>query len=801
MQTRRLRQTTRHWTIHLISDACADDIWSATDPDIFDRDDYLTTLAELRIPGNRYNFAGANQTERFFKYASKAESKALEQSLRDGRFHCTPIPNMLNCGAYSLATYPLLLEPYRNLCDRVGAGRALSRDAYHMEAPTWTNGLVNLLACAGFRSLTKTLLHYGAPWVDVLRELPRLTKLEVAPGRNVFFMLSCGHYQEGNGAVIGVSRFAPRGFDSWQAQLEQDIIPSYIRRSQAYPLDIIALVGCYCDLLPITKTHALVKVAAINDVNKRANSYQVVNSTFAAFFDEVEEQLRAPTQSALRTVRGDTGSSWDLWPNAVQSLWSKVRQRMRDVNTLLALDAIAQPDAKRGKLLDTAIHELVALGDHAWNGNVESDMPGVKAANLAIRRRRLDALGDAVDSARRNLRRGRVATKVGRAVSVVNTLPWKRHAQVTLPAGLSLMDVQTSNVIRTHNGHVTIPDMGAFESRQFEIVKSVPSPAITHAPPPALPFKQIRPVLFIGANEIEVRADASATRWAAGPFQITLTQRRAADPDTQELVFEVKGEPPDADYELCMRFDLPWKRCEWRGDSGGGFVTPGPADKGGDSLLGIAGSIFSAGEGLSAKPRRSKQRIDFALDESGYCGLGQRTTLFARGLYNDAPDSELMSACILHSTETEGRLYWYLLSNQQNYREALLDQAGARHWRFRCGIRQVEGAFDDASLYRFATGFNCEAQIVDVEKIPPAKGWLDVAPASVIVLGARRREDAIEIDLYNTSRQPAQARLRGVCISKGSLTQADMLGFNRKSVKSQTVNLAPLEFVKIIITG
>ena len=71
----------KDWTIHLISDACADDVWSATDVAVFDRDDYLTTLAELRI-ANRYNFAGANQTERFFKHANKAEAHALEQALR-----------------------------------------------------------------------------------------------------------------------------------------------------------------------------------------------------------------------------------------------------------------------------------------------------------------------------------------------------------------------------------------------------------------------------------------------------------------------------------------------------------------------------------------------------------------------------------------------------------------------------------------------------------------------------------------------------------------------------------------------
>jgi hypothetical protein len=485
----------------------------------------------------------------------------------------------------------------------------------------------------------------------------------------------------------------------------------------------------------------------------------------------------------------------------VQSLWSQVRRHMREVNSLLTLDAMAQPDVRRGKLLDTAIHELVALGDHAWNGNIESDMPGVKAANLAIRQRRTGALGKAIEGVWRKLRNGRAALKAGQTIRVVNPLAWKRHCHVTLPVGLTLADARTGKAMRIEDERVTILDLGAFASRQFLIQKAQASPVEMQTARIDLPFKQVRPVLFVGAGEVAPIFNNDLNQWTVGPFQITLSQGSTAEPNAQELVFDVQGEPPNADYELCLRFGLPWKRCEWRGESGGGFVTPGPTGKGGDSLLGIAGSIFSVGEGLSARSKRSGQRIDFAFDQSGFCGLGRRTTLFARGLYHDEPDAELMRACLMRSTETEGTLYWYLLSNQQNYREALFDQAGARRWRFRCGVRQAAGAFDDVSLYQFATGFNREAEIVDMEMIPPARGWLDVVPASVIVLGTRRRDDAIEVDLYNTSRQPARASLRGALIRNARLTRADMLGFNHNRMKSRAVTLAPLEFAKIIIRG
>lgn len=105
-----------HWTVHLISDLCVDDVWSATDVNVFDRDDYLTT--------------------------------------------------------------------------------------------------------------------YGAPWVDVMRKLPRLQKLIVAPRRSVFLLLGCGHYEEGNGTIIGVSHFAPRGYAIEQAALFYNILAA-LRQKQS----------------------------------------------------------------------------------------------------------------------------------------------------------------------------------------------------------------------------------------------------------------------------------------------------------------------------------------------------------------------------------------------------------------------------------------------------------------------------------------------------------------------------------------------------------------------------------------
>jgi len=87
----------------------------------------------------------------------------------------------------TLAAFPLLLEPYCHWCETLG--EMGNRAAYHMEAPTWSNGLVNLLACAGFSTFGKSMLNYQAPWVTPLMELPGVVRLQAAPGRHVYLLL------------------------------------------------------------------------------------------------------------------------------------------------------------------------------------------------------------------------------------------------------------------------------------------------------------------------------------------------------------------------------------------------------------------------------------------------------------------------------------------------------------------------------------------------------------------------------------------------------------------------------------
>lgn len=136
----------RPWTLYLMSDCCADDSWAYSDLEKHDRDDYLITLSELKASkSNCYNFPSVYQIVRFFRQATSSEKDMLRQAVKDGRFYISPVPNQLLCAAFTLSAYPLLLEPYKYWCSEIDKDYAQhQKAAYHMEAPSWSNGLVNL---------------------------------------------------------------------------------------------------------------------------------------------------------------------------------------------------------------------------------------------------------------------------------------------------------------------------------------------------------------------------------------------------------------------------------------------------------------------------------------------------------------------------------------------------------------------------------------------------------------------------------------------------------------------------------
>jgi hypothetical protein len=90
--------------------------------------------------------------------------------------------------------------------------------------------------------------------------------------------------------------------------------------------------------------------------------------------------------------------------------------------------------------------------------------------------------------------------------------------------------------------------------------------------------------------------------------------------------------------------------------------------------------------------------------------------------------------------------------------------------------------------------------MVSVDALEDTTDAIRVSPASVLVLGCRQRNGMIEIDLYNTAKTTTRAQLRGALLDSGKLMRADMLGFSRRALKRRVLDLAPLEFAKVLVT-
>jgi hypothetical protein len=294
--------------------------------------------------------------------------------------------------------------------------------------------------------------------------------------------------------------------------------------------------------------------------------------------------------------------------------------------------------------------------------------------------------------------------------------------------------------------------------------------------------------------------------WQVGPFKVN-AQLMALPytKDSAELHLSVSGTPPEEPYELCWLFHLPWRKVVWRGESGGGFCSPGAVDRDGDSLLGIRGSVFMAGEGLSAAPVRGNSRLDFALDESGACGLGERTSTWAYGYYGETVTDDHIARSMPQTRVTAGELYWYLLANAQNHKEALLDQGGTRRWSFRCAVRLVKAGLSDVDLYQFAAGFNHRGEVASSQIVPVSSApWLNVNPEDRVIMlsvsrAVKQGVTAYEVDLYNTAPEAIQITFSGELFRGRRAHRADMLGRRLKQLRTKSTRLEAHEFARLIV--
>ncbi len=692
--------TSRPWEFFLLSDACVDDTWAYADLATHDRDDYLTTAAELALAAdNRYNLPATYQLARFLLQATDEELYRLKLAVGEGRLYVSPIPNQFLCGAMTLSAYPLVLYPYRRYYEAVDPGfRAQRGAAYHMEGPSWTNGLVDLLERAGFKVFGKSLLRFLAPWIDALESLPPVTRLETAPGRYCYLVLRPEDYFEGFPILAGTNE-ADR-------LLHGEIIPKYIQVANEYPAAVVPIVGLYSDLNPELPGYCSVKREMVCRYNGREWDYpRLVDASWNEFCERLLSELgdpMEPKREGLVTVRGGIGSSWEAWMISAQTEYENFRRVQRESVSLQTLCALLEDDACSRLLNDVSL-EVVELADHAWNGKD----PAGQRLNSSIRKNRLSRIDAALRRVRKDVGPKEPLQPQAR-FAVFNGLPWTRACRLkfdrsALPDGAVLVDANDGTNIplrmdTSDRRYCIVPDVPAYGYRVLTVAQakleehaeisstwrreSAVRENVMHESM-VRPALHMEPMLTLADREIRPEggwSTAELGEWRVGPFVMEAEYRPEWAHGCYRLSLRISGSPPEDSYELRWRIELPWKRVKWRGESGGGFVTRGSSESGGNCLLGITAAVFSAGEGLCVADVDSTGRIDLAFLENGMCGLGGTTLRAASGGYGEKVPKEIRTLSVAATPETDGILEVFLLGTRMNYKEALKDQGGSRSW-------------------------------------------------------------------------------------------------------------------------
>lgn len=792
----------RPWTIHVLSDVCADDVWAYDDVVRHDYDDYLTTLAELRAGNNNaYNLPAARQLERFLFHARLEERELARAALQDKRLFVSMIPNQLNPAAFLLSVYPELLTPYRRVMEMLGLDPAACADAaYHMEGPTWTLGLAKLLHAAGVKLFAKSLLRYQAPWIERLARLPRLTRYEVAPGQYCLFSLHCNGYGEAGWLIdddlAKVNRL-----------LHEELLPTYERPEAAYPSALLPLAGMYGDLAPHSPGCAAAKLAAIARYNAQGWAYpRIVNSTWAQFAAALAEECARPEQPSRQyvIVRGDAGASWEGWMMAAQNEHAQFRGLQRRMNAIHTLHALLPGLDLSAEALDAITLDVVHLGDHAWNGFDA----GTWNASIYVRRRRIAAaekrvaeVWEKIDA----LQAGDAATRY----AVVNTLGWARNCDVEVPRAWgdpppALHDPATGEQFEPVGyadgvWRYLIPTIPAFGARLLE---QTPSHVSTHDAACAREaLLAMRPVMYMNSQEVAIEGGWRAPdrgEWTIGNLSL-IARVELLESETQRLFIHISGIVPDGSYELSWLMKLPWETCTWLLESGGAFITPGAVARGGDSLEGVIGCVSVVGEGMQAIGPDGGA-ILFAFNETGICGLGRRSTTISLPRSDNQPlDADAVP--YQDTLQTSGKLYWFLLGSELNGRESYKQQMGAHHWTFHCTLQRADHVVTPADLYRFACGANRPAALI------PAAAWPHGAHSALVIsgsrevvpLGLRRRGAQTEINLFNCSAAPVRVTLEGPLTQHASLFDVTMLGGAPQRLPGNYAELPPQNFHKLLL--
>ena len=248
-------------------------------------------------------------------------------------------------------------------------------------------------------------------------------------------------------------QFVLKGLRPTNTALHDQIVPDYEALRDAYPFDVIALVGCYGDLDRVTCDHPARKAATVGAYNAQGWDYpRLIDASHKQFWDAIDAQIAARDIS-LPVSKGDYGASWEAWPASLAydaAGWRRAQERAATADRLAAIATCLDPDwpTDRQASLDEGWENITYLADHAWNGANDAN----RELNARLRRQWQTTANTSFDMIVADGLET-LATHVsggdGSRVLVFNGLGWERTGVVRVEglAGDAVTDVVTGEAL------------------------------------------------------------------------------------------------------------------------------------------------------------------------------------------------------------------------------------------------------------------------------------------------------------------------------------------------------------------
>jgi alpha-mannosidase len=484
----------RPWLVYLLADVCTDATWVYDNFKSVVKDDADLTLAEVELAEatrgvswenhNHYNLVHSIELE-YFEQVYPDHVERLAEAIRQGEISLNPFYNMTLTQNLTLEEQIRHFYTAREWANKYGLKMAY---ANHQETPSIAWDMPGILAGIGVRHLIKAILPYECPWVNRLSE-PPLFIWEGVDGTQILLRRRNWDYVEGN--------FVLKGLEATNKAMHEQVIPEYQKLGERYPFNIIALLGCYGDLIPFqpgksqSKDLPSRKAETISTYNNQGWEYpKLVNAAHGQFWEDIEIQI-AHRGIQLEIYRGDYGTGWDTWPACLAKYvagWRCAQEAAGLADKLGAVLSVLAPYwfAENLPKLQTGWRNLRYLGDHAWNGANDAN----RALNASLRKQwqaEANAAFDQFIAGGLQVLGGLVPSGDEHTLIVFNGLPWQRNGVVRvegLEPGCTLVDTSSGETVLSQVFEEKGVSVTYFEARE---VPSVGYRTYTYRPAMAQP--------------------------------------------------------------------------------------------------------------------------------------------------------------------------------------------------------------------------------------------------------------------------------------------------------------------------